>query len=172
MPRRSKGARLQLKSARRNKSGKITHRATWIIRDNGRDISTGCAGDEIAAAEEKLRDYMASKYTPKRRARHIDDIPIADVLSIYLDVQLEKLRNRFNVDSEKRRHHRSYPQVQETYRPTERVVGCENARRSQPRGMSLVHQETRKKGRLPQRSGGSPCCHWSSCGRRVSSRDR
>ena len=94
MPRRSKGARLQLKGARRNKSGKITHRATWIIRDNGRDISTGCAADEIAAAEEKLRDYIASKYTPKRRARHIDDIPIADVLSIYLDVQLDKLRNR------------------------------------------------------------------------------
>jgi hypothetical protein len=97
MPRRSKGARLQLKAARRDKSGKITHRATWIIRDNGRDIGTGCAADEIAAAEEKLRDYIASKYTPKRRGRHIDDIPGADVLSIY---QLDKLRNRFNVDSE------------------------------------------------------------------------
>ena len=32
--------------------------------------------------------------------RHIDDIPIADVLSIYLDAQLDKLRSRFNVDSE------------------------------------------------------------------------
>ena len=31
--------------------------------------------------------------------RHIDDIPIADVLSIYLDAQLDKLRSRFNVDS-------------------------------------------------------------------------
>jgi integrase len=100
MPRRSKGARLQLKAARRNKSRKITHRATWIIRDNGRDISTGCAADEIAVAERKLKDYIASKYTPKRRVRHIDEIPIADVLSIYLDVQLDKLRNRSNVDSE------------------------------------------------------------------------
>ncbi|WP_439394186.1 tyrosine-type recombinase/integrase [Bradyrhizobium sp. PMVTL-01] len=100
MPRRSKGARLQLKAARRNKSGKITHQATWIIRDNGRDVSTGCAADEIAAAEEKLRDYITSKHTPKRRIRHIDDIAIADVLSIYLDAQLDKLRGRFNVDSE------------------------------------------------------------------------
>ncbi|WP_271518530.1 hypothetical protein [Bradyrhizobium sp. CCBAU 53380] len=41
------GARLQLKAARRNKSGKITHQATWIIRDNGRDVGTGCAADEI-----------------------------------------------------------------------------------------------------------------------------
>jgi len=100
MPRRSKGARLQLKAARRDESGQITHRATWIIRDNGRDVSTGCTAEEIAAAEAKLRDYIATKYTPKRRVRHIDDIPIADVLSIYLDAQLDKLRNRFNVGSE------------------------------------------------------------------------
>jgi len=95
MPRRSKGARLKLKAARRDKSGKITHQATWIIRDNGRDVGTGCAADEIAVAERKLEDYIASKYTPKRRVRHIDDIPIADVLSIYLDAQLEK----FAIDS-------------------------------------------------------------------------
>lgn len=100
MPRRSKGARLQLKAGRRNKNGKITHQPTWIIRDNGRDVSTGCAKAEIATAEEKLRDYITSKHTPKRRVRHIDDIAIADVLSIYLDAQLDKLRNRFNVDSE------------------------------------------------------------------------
>ncbi|MDA9498170.1 tyrosine-type recombinase/integrase [Bradyrhizobium sp. CCBAU 11357] len=100
MPRRSKGARLQLKAARRNKYGKITHQATWIIRDNGRDVGTGCAAGEIAAAEEKLRDYITSKHKPKRRIRHIDDIPIADVLSIYLDAQLDKLRSRFSVDAE------------------------------------------------------------------------
>jgi hypothetical protein len=32
--------------------------------------------------------------------RHIDDIPIADVLSIYLEAQLDKLHSRFGVDSE------------------------------------------------------------------------
>lgn len=98
MPRRSKGARLQLKAARRDKSGKITHQATWIIRDNGRDVGTGCSANEIAAAERKLKEYIDAKYTPKRRVRHIDDIPIADVLSIYIDAQLEKLRDRFSVD--------------------------------------------------------------------------
>lgn len=100
MPRRSKGVRLQLKAARRDKLGKITHQATWIIRDNGRDVGTGCAADEIAAAEKKLKEYIDSKYTPKRRVRHIDDIPIADVLSVYIDAQLEKLRDRFGVTSE------------------------------------------------------------------------
>jgi hypothetical protein len=96
MPRRSKGARLHLKAGRRDKAGNITHRATWIIRDNGRDISTGCAADEVAAAEQKLKDYIASKYTPKRKAQDIEAIPIADALLIYLDAQLAKLHDRFS----------------------------------------------------------------------------
>jgi len=66
MPRRSKGALgSSSRLPRRDKSGKITHQATWIIRDNGRDVGTGCAADEIAAAERKLEEYIASKYTPK-----------------------------------------------------------------------------------------------------------
>lgn len=97
MPRRSKGARLQLKAARRDRAGRITHRATWIIRDNGRDIGTGCASAEIAAAEQALKDYIASKYIPKRKAQDIESIPIGDVLSIYLDAELARLRDRFNV---------------------------------------------------------------------------
>jgi integrase len=97
MPRQSKGARLQLKAARRDKTGRITHRATWIIRDHGRDIGTGCASDEVAAAEQKLKDYIASKYTPKRKAQDIESIPVGDVLSIYLDAELAKLRDRFKV---------------------------------------------------------------------------
>ncbi|MCG2673366.1 tyrosine-type recombinase/integrase [Bradyrhizobium sp. GCM10023182] len=99
MPRRNKQARLQLKAARQNKSGKITHKATWIIRDNGRDVSTGCSADEIAVAEEKLRNYLASKHAPERRVRHIDDIAIADLLSIYLEARLDKLHERFCVNT-------------------------------------------------------------------------
>jgi len=100
MPRRSKGARLQLKAARRDKAGNITHKATWIIRDNGRDVSTGCAAGEVAAAEQKLRDYIASKYRPKRKAQDIELIPIGDLLSIYLDAELATLRNRFQIIEE------------------------------------------------------------------------
>jgi len=101
MPRRSKGARLQLKAERRDKARNITHRATWIIRDNGRDISTGCPADEVAAAEQKLKDYIASKYTPKRKAQDLEAIPIGDVLSIYLDAELAVLRDRFKVTEDK-----------------------------------------------------------------------
>jgi integrase len=100
MPRRSKGARLHLKAERRDKAGNITHRASWIIRDNGRDISTGCAADEIAAAEQRLKDYIVAKHTPRHRLQDIDVIAIADVLSIYLDAELAKLRDRFAVTEE------------------------------------------------------------------------
>jgi len=100
MPRRSKGARLHLKGERRDKAGNITHRATWIIRDNGRDISTGCAADEVAAAEQSLKNYIASKYTPRRKVQDIETIPVADVLSIYLDAELARLRERFAVTEE------------------------------------------------------------------------
>jgi integrase len=100
MPRRSKGARLELRAARRDKDGNITHQATWRIRDNDRDIGTGCAADEIAAAEQKLKEYIASKHEPKRKVQDIETIPISDVLSIYLDVELEGLRDRFNVTQE------------------------------------------------------------------------
>ncbi|MGD9921170.1 MAG: tyrosine-type recombinase/integrase [Pseudorhodoplanes sp.] len=98
MPRRSKGARLELRPARRDNTGSITHQATWRIRDNGRDIGTGCAANEVAAAEQKLKEYIVSKYEPKRKAQDIETIPIGDVLSIYLDAQLDVLRDRFKVD--------------------------------------------------------------------------
>ena len=99
MPRRSKGRRPQLKAPRRDKSGKVTHRPDRIIRGNEWHVSTGGPADEIAAAEEKLRNHIIPKCSPKRRVRHIDDIAIADLLSIYLDAQLDKFRERFNVDS-------------------------------------------------------------------------
>jgi integrase len=85
MPRRSKGARLWLRPARRDKSGKIAHRAVWIILDGTKHIATGCAEGEIVRAEQILADYIAKKYRPDRNERELNEIDIADVLSIYLD---------------------------------------------------------------------------------------
>jgi integrase len=85
MSRPSKGARLYLRSERRDKRGRIKERATWIIRDRTRDVFTGCAQAEIEAAEQRLREYLASKYSPKRKIQDIETIPIADVLAIYTD---------------------------------------------------------------------------------------
>lgn len=85
MPRKSKGARLQLRSARYDDAGNITHQATWIIRDGGRYVSTGCSEPEVGAAERALAEYIAQKHTPQRREQDIETIPLGDVLNIFIE---------------------------------------------------------------------------------------
>jgi hypothetical protein len=84
MPRRSKGARLWLRPARR-KGGRFIASAVWIIIDGNRHIATGCLKHQTGEAEQLLAAYIANKYQPSRHARDIDQIDIADVLSIYLE---------------------------------------------------------------------------------------
>jgi integrase len=84
MPRRSKGARLWLRPARR-KSGRLVANAVWIIVDGDRQVATGCLKDQAGEAEQRLATYIADKYRPSRHARDIDQIDIADVLSVYLE---------------------------------------------------------------------------------------
>jgi integrase len=85
MPRPRKGARLWLRPERRDSTGKLISRPTWFILDAGRHIATGCASGEVAAAESKLAEYIANKYTPVRKERELTEIRVADVLSIYVD---------------------------------------------------------------------------------------
>ena len=85
MPFRSKGPRLYLRRARRDKEGE--HAAIWIIRDGTDQQSTGCATHDIAGAERALAKYLASKHATAARqtgSRDPDQIPIADVLTLYL----------------------------------------------------------------------------------------
>jgi integrase len=84
MPRRSKGARLWLRPARR-KGNRIVANAVWIIIDGRQHIATGCVAHQTDLAEKRLADYIARKYQPVRHSRDIDRIDLADVLSIYLD---------------------------------------------------------------------------------------
>jgi integrase len=81
MPRRKKSARLWLRPERCDSDG--VHRATWIILDGDKHVATGCAEGEVAGAEEKLAAYIAAKYQPIRKERDIEQIALADVLSIY-----------------------------------------------------------------------------------------
>jgi integrase len=85
MPRPRKGARLWLRPERRDSTGKLNSRAAWFILDAGKHIVTGCAPGEVAAAESKLAEYIATKYAPARNERELTEIRIADVLSIYVD---------------------------------------------------------------------------------------
>jgi integrase len=96
MPRRSKGIRLWLRPARRDGQG--LHRATWIIIDGKKHIATGCPANEVAAAEDRLANYIAAKYQPARKEQDIERIDIADVLSIYDEDCGSNQLNRANLD--------------------------------------------------------------------------
>jgi integrase len=85
MPRPRKGARLWLRPERRDAAGKLVSRAAWFILDAGKHIATGCTQGQVAAAESKLAEYIAGKYTPTRTERELTEIRVADVLSIYVD---------------------------------------------------------------------------------------
>jgi integrase len=84
MPRPSKGPYLMSRRAR-TKKGRTIARAVFIIRDGDKHIATGCFKGEIEQANIKLAEYIGAKYQPSRDERGLDQIPVADVLSIYFD---------------------------------------------------------------------------------------
>jgi integrase len=85
MPRQSKGARLWLEPEERDATGKLTRRASWVIRDGASKIRTGCPQADRQGAEQALAEYIARKYQVSRESgRHPSEILIADVLNIYL----------------------------------------------------------------------------------------
>lgn len=79
MPRPSKGVRLWL---RKGKGGRAP---AWVIRDGKHWESTGCGEDDRGEAEAKLARYILERHVaPRDRDRSADDIPVADVIAIYL----------------------------------------------------------------------------------------
>jgi hypothetical protein len=85
MPRRMRPPRLWLRPARKSKRGKPRATAVWIILDGGKHIATGCVKGEDRAAHQALSAYIAAKHKPVRKECDIEDIDVADVLSIYDD---------------------------------------------------------------------------------------
>ncbi len=83
MSRTSKGPRLYKRAARR-KNGAIVKHAVWVILDGRKEISTGVAASPAdskapKAAIEFLTDYLVKQHRPERKARELEQIPIADV---------------------------------------------------------------------------------------------
>jgi hypothetical protein len=83
MPRRSKGPRLWLRLGRRDRDGK-QHGAVFVILDKGRQVATGCTADEADKAEQALAAYITQKHQRGVSHRDPTQIPVADVLSVYL----------------------------------------------------------------------------------------
>jgi integrase len=98
MPTLRKGARLWLRPARRDKAGRIIAKAVYIILDDGKHHPTGCFTGEAERAERKLAEYIGSKYQATRKERELENIAVADVLSIYVDDCGPRQRNRKKFD--------------------------------------------------------------------------
>jgi len=94
---REKGTRLWFRPARPGRKG------LWYIRDGTRQISTGCTHGEVAAAEQALARYVASKYETPRLERLIHEISVADVLTVYAADVVPGLVNRDKVEGQIRR---------------------------------------------------------------------
>lgn len=84
MSRKSKGPHLWYRKERRNpKTGKLKESGTWLILDAGNQIPTGCTEVEVGEAQIKLATYITERYRPLRREQDIEELVVADVLSIY-----------------------------------------------------------------------------------------
>lgn len=81
MPQKRKPARLWLRTEALPDGSK---RSTWIIKDAGRNIRTGCLAHQTAEADAKLAEYLASKYEAPRGGR-ASEITLGDILTVYLD---------------------------------------------------------------------------------------
>lgn len=85
MPPRSKGPRLYLKQGSDRDS-------VWIIRDGTTRKSTGCGPDDRDEAEKQLAEYITQKHHPEASGkRRPDQIPVADVINIYLRHKASKV---------------------------------------------------------------------------------
>lgn len=87
MPRPAQPPRLWKRPERRDKkTGKITHAATWVILDGGRQFSTGVHADDPGGAGDALKDYLTERHTKaaaQSGPRPENRIPVADVLNLY-----------------------------------------------------------------------------------------
>ena len=84
MPRKAQRPRLWLRSEHRDRDGSLRP-ATWGILDRGKHIATRCTANQTAEAEKCLAAYLAAKHQPKRHRNDVEEIDVADVISIYVD---------------------------------------------------------------------------------------
>jgi hypothetical protein len=66
MPRRGKGARLWLRKAQHDRSGKLTHAAVWLIKDTAR--ARDAALKMVEGLKEPSRTTSRESTLPKRKA--------------------------------------------------------------------------------------------------------
>ena len=85
MSAKSKPPRLWLKRTQRDHTGRITHHATWYVKDGNRRESTGCGEDDPRGAAAYLAEYINRRHLEEalEGSRPANRIPVADVISLY-----------------------------------------------------------------------------------------
>jgi len=84
MPRKAAGIRLWLRPERRDREGRVTHAAIWIIRESGQpDVSTGCGEGERGEADKRLALHIGTRYAASKTERPLSEIAIADCITVY-----------------------------------------------------------------------------------------
>ncbi|NKJ73391.1 tyrosine-type recombinase/integrase [Rhizobium leguminosarum bv. viciae] len=97
MSRRKKEPHLILRRTRYDGTGRVTHWATWIIKDGARQTPTGCGRDDFAAAELRLHEYNVEKHAAVQlgEGRPAGKVVIGDLIAFYLRrnaTAIEKMR--------------------------------------------------------------------------------
>jgi hypothetical protein len=92
MPRKRQPIKLDLRAARYDAAGNLTHRAVWIVvgtDEHGRrvNVSTGCSDDDVGGAQRFFDQWRAQQEADRReeiRDARASELLIADVLADYL----------------------------------------------------------------------------------------
>lgn len=98
MPRSKAAPRLWFRPERFDKAGKRVSNGVWIIIHGTKHVSTGYPERDVEAAERALAEYTVAQYRPPRRERDIEDILVAEVLSVYDADCREKQANKSAFD--------------------------------------------------------------------------
>jgi hypothetical protein len=85
MPGKRKPPRLWLKPTERDSIGRITHHATWYVKDGGHRESTGYGENDVGRAAAYLAEYINRRSFEEALtgSRPADQIPVADVIALY-----------------------------------------------------------------------------------------
>lgn len=91
MPRHRREPHLFKRSARYDATGKLTHNATWIIKDGDHQAPTGCGVADIEHAKQRLHEYCVKKYAekPLRTGLEEENVYIADLIRYYLQANAD-----------------------------------------------------------------------------------
>lgn len=99
MPREAKGPHLWWRKPRKPKAGRSAEKGVWVILSNGRQHSTRCGKGDREGAERALAEFITASHRVPRRQRRIDEIPVADVLNLYLQDKVPKLATAIKAEA-------------------------------------------------------------------------